>query len=226
MFIDIYPVDLRQISFRNALSKLSHIDLRYAANIKHQETLECFVKSRAVTSAILSQYIGSNSHDLKLSYNEFGKPYLTNHKNHHFNLTHSGHQMLMATAPCPVGIDVEIIIENRDIHEAAKMVFSKQENQSLSQTTVKNQSRKFYNIWTRKEAYLKALGCGFACDPIKISTHKQSGVIEDLTKEISSNQNRLMPWYVKNLNLDNKYASAIALQTKHANIQIRQLSSI
>lgn len=224
--VEIYQVDLRQISFRNAISKLSQRDLSHAANIMDHETQQCFIKSRAVLLAILSRRLGADSRSIDFSYMPQGKPFLEGQNDLHFNLSHSGHYMMLAIACFPVGIDIEKISTTFSYQDVAKQVFSDEENELLSNAPLKSQNRKFYSLWTRKEAYLKAIGCGFSEDPTLISTHDYSGEVVDQRSDISDKDQDLpSPWYVKTIDLKNDLAFALAVPRRDANIELKEFEA-
>ena len=72
-----------------------------------------------------------------------------------FNLSHSGHWVVLAVGDQPVGIDVECPKPGRDWQRLAARYFTPEE-QSFAQ---ENQTR-FLQVWTGKESYLKYTGEG------------------------------------------------------------------
>lgn len=110
---------------------------------------------------LLSMLQDAGVTDFTLSENEHGKPYLLQYPNIHFNLSHSGTLAVCAVADAPVGIDTE---EKRPKSDGvARRFFTAEEYQYLE--AAKDKDRAFLSIWTRKESYLKLLGCGFAKSP-------------------------------------------------------------
>jgi 4'-phosphopantetheinyl transferase len=80
-----------------------------------------------------------------------------------FNLTHSGSLALIAVAQGrEVGIDVEILRPMPDAVQIARRYFSADELVALSSLPPEEQVATFFNIWTRKEAFVKATGQGLA----------------------------------------------------------------
>jgi 4'-phosphopantetheinyl transferase len=64
----------------------------------------------------------------------------------------------------PVGVDVEHLDRDVDISAVAATVFSKQERQAVNRASASERQALFFRIWTRKEAFVKALGVGFMRD--------------------------------------------------------------
>jgi 4'-phosphopantetheinyl transferase len=98
--------------------------------------------------------------------NEYGKPALVYppHGAHvHFNLSHSGELALYAFAyDKRVGIDVEYKRSDVEYEAIARVSFSPNEQAVLRSLPNEVKQEAFYNCWTRKEAYIKALGKGLS----------------------------------------------------------------
>jgi 4'-phosphopantetheinyl transferase len=119
--------------------------------------------SRGILRLLLGSYTGKDPKALAFSYSEFGKPFLSNPANSEicFNLSHSGDLLLIAVARGEqIGIDVEKNENNIDISGIAALVFSAEEQFSVSQSA--NPIHEFYELWTAKEAILKSTGLGFS----------------------------------------------------------------
>ncbi len=86
---------------------------------------------------------------------EKGKPYIEN-SDIHFNITHSKDFRAVAIGQAQVGIDAEFL-RKADLRVAKR--FTKPEQEYISETDSDN---RFFEIWTKKEAYLKYLGVGLS----------------------------------------------------------------
>ena len=80
----------------------------------------------------------------------------------HFNMAHSGSLALYAvTVDCEIGVDVEELRDIPEIEQVASRYFSKPEAAQLLSISPKLAVREaFFRCWTRKEAYIKAIGDG------------------------------------------------------------------
>lgn len=96
--------------------------------------------------------------DAEFITNENQKPYLKNHPETFFNLSHSEEKVMCIVADCEVGCDIEKIKENRT--DVADRYFTVEENKVIESSEEKKEM--FFRIWTLKESYMKALGLGFA----------------------------------------------------------------
>lgn len=119
------------------------------------------VAVRQILSGIFLQYcLGkkldilpqNTTKELKLLYNEHGKPYLRNNK-YYFNLSHSGGYVVLALSDTEVGIDIERLREKRT--NVAKRFFCKEEYENILSS-----DKKFLEYWTMKEAFVKCCGSG------------------------------------------------------------------
>lgn len=98
-----------------------------------------------------------------LRHGPHGKPYVEGGPN--FNLSHSGHFVLMAVDRLPVGIDIEMHRDN-DFAAIAEVAFHPEEHEAWRRS---GSERYFYDLWTLKESYLKMLGRGMSLDPRSFS---------------------------------------------------------
>jgi 4'-phosphopantetheinyl transferase len=125
-----------------------------------------FIISHAFCRNVLSRYLGINPERLSFARNSFGKPALldeTDNLNLQFNLTHSGRFAIVAVAKdLRVGVDVECIRKDFPGLEVARRFFSPVEVQVLISLPEKQLSEAFFRGWTRKEAFIKAVGAGLS----------------------------------------------------------------
>jgi 4'-phosphopantetheinyl transferase len=123
-----------------------------------------FIIGRGVLRAILGSYLSVQPAQVHFVYSSRGKPALAalpEQKTLHFNLAHSGGLALVSvTRVCELGIDVEKARDVHDTDEIATHYFSKHEAEQLKKLSKDRHLQAFYNLWTRKEACLKATGDG------------------------------------------------------------------
>ena len=68
--------------------------------------------------------------------------------------------MLVFGKELSLGVDVELIRDFSDMDAVAQHTFSRQEYLTFSNLPASQRPIGFFNCWTRKEAYVKALGAG------------------------------------------------------------------
>jgi 4'-phosphopantetheinyl transferase len=104
---------------------------------------------------------------------EKGKPHPEGYLGVHFNVTHSGSWVVVATSDVPVGVDVEKI---RKVPEGvAYRFFSEPEKELLlNANTEELKADIFFTLWTLKESFLKAIGKGLTKSLSTFTVLKQS----------------------------------------------------
>lgn len=121
-----------------------------------------FIIARGILRTWLGATLSRPPESLKFGYGERGKPYLIGH-DLRFNLSHAGDMLVLAsTIGREVGVDVEQVRPMSELRTVARDNFSKTEFDTLFALPETAREAAFYRIWTRKEAYIKATGKGFA----------------------------------------------------------------
>jgi 4'-phosphopantetheinyl transferase len=123
-----------------------------------------FVVARAALRHILGDYLGIPPAEMAFVYGTHGKPSLAAPWfDLCFNLSHSRAVGLCAvTRGRAIGVDVEQIRPLDDADALAEHLFSPRERASLRRLSGERKLRGFFNAWTRKEAFIKALGDGLS----------------------------------------------------------------
>lgn len=105
-------------------------------------------------SVLIRNGIPENKH--KFVYNKYGKPYLEDDHGLYFNISHCSELAICAAAEHPVGADAEKI---RDFPErVVKRCFTLKETEYIKKS--KSPQKAFFQLWTLKESYVKAIGKG------------------------------------------------------------------
>jgi 4'-phosphopantetheinyl transferase len=125
-----------------------------------------WIVARGTLRAILSNRLRIEPRDVRFVYGEHGKPELAEPfagSGLRFNLSHSGGLALCAVVRhCRVGVDIERFRPVPDLEAIAERTFSPRERETLRQLPPELRDEGFFNCWTRKEAYIKAIGKGLA----------------------------------------------------------------
>ena len=143
---------------------LSPEELTQAARFRFERDQTGYAVGRGVTRLVLGRMLGVSPVELVLAYGPHGKPYLAPGRhpaNWHFNLSHShGLALLAVTRLGEVGVDVEQVRPIREMLGIARRFFSEREQAALAALPEAEVPVGFFNLWTRKEAWLKATGSG------------------------------------------------------------------
>ncbi len=127
-----------------------------------------YLASRRLLRGILAQPLKRQPDTLEFEVSRHGKPKLVAQDGPalHFNLSHAGGWLLIATCvDGPIGVDLEFPRDGIDLARLARRVFSPAEQAGLQRATERSAAAGrhwFFGCWTRKEALLKCLGTGFA----------------------------------------------------------------
>ncbi|MBW4680495.1 MAG: 4'-phosphopantetheinyl transferase superfamily protein [Microcoleus vaginatus WJT46-NPBG5] len=130
-----------------------------------------FIAGRGMLRNILSRYLAIAPSQMEFCYGKRGKPALRN-ESICFNLSHSqGLALYAITLDRIVGIDLEQVRSMPDAEAIAKSFFSQREYAVLQGMPANEKQAAFLNCWTRKEAFLKAIGDGLykPLDQIEVS---------------------------------------------------------
>ncbi|WP_159067849.1 4'-phosphopantetheinyl transferase family protein [Paenibacillus ihuae] len=105
------------------------------------------------------QLTGFHNNQMKIELSSYGKPYTDPSFGVHFNIAHSGDWVVSVFGETNVGIDIE---EIKPINfEIAKKYFSSREITDLTNLIdIDKKLFYFYDLWTLKESYIKAIGRG------------------------------------------------------------------
>ena len=220
--IRVYGADLRCVSAGDCSPLLDHSELQRAETISNPSAKLEFMKTRAILRLVLSVDSGGvGPRDFKFASGANGKPYLIGNGTPHFNVSHSGGMALIALAPAPLGVDIELQNDRIDHRAIANTVFSASELDTLRRLPPSALCEKFFSLWTRKEAYLKATGCGFSACLDQISTAHYDGPIEDCSRQQSPER-----WYAFDLPAPASYKAALVTNTDNIEISMRDISGV
>lgn len=164
--VHIWKLSLVNNSEEVSGGSLSRDEIKRAERFCFDSDREKFVRTRNTLRNLLSRYAGIAAKELSFSYNAHGKPSLCDlgkDNSLFFNVSHSQDIALFAfTRLCEVGIDIEYMRGDVKCLNLAQRFFSEQEYQALARLSGHELVRGFYRCWTRKEAFIKAVGSGLS----------------------------------------------------------------
>ena len=169
--VTILHVDLGPCADREAraLALLDSQETRRAQRFVVEPPRRRFVLCRAALRVNLCQRLGCRNERLSFGALEHGKPVAEVDGQRvpiSFNLSHSGgHGLIAIAAHEPLGIDVEVRQPGRNFEGIGKRVYGPAERRLLAQADGPRRAALFYQLWTLKEALIKALGTGFKLNP-------------------------------------------------------------
>jgi 4'-phosphopantetheinyl transferase len=149
-------------------SFLSKDEIIRAKKFNFKTDQDHFILARGYLRELLATQLNSDPRSLPFQYGLHGKPSTDRIQ---FNLSHTKTACAIAiTHQGNIGIDIEDITREVDIDNIAKRVLSKTEINYLNSVPTIEKQQTFYRCWTRKEAYVKALGIGIAAGDLRSLT--------------------------------------------------------
>lgn len=122
-----------------------------------------FVATRALCRWVLSKNEPAvRPEDWRFDRTEAGRPFVVGRSAPSFNLSHAGGLVVCALSSSPVGVDVEALSRGVELVGTATRMFSPAENAALMALPENERPRRAVELWTTKEAYVKARGEGIS----------------------------------------------------------------
>ncbi len=227
--IDVWSTCLDQDFFANNSygDSLSEEEKEKAGRFIFEKDRARFVRCRRALRNVLAGYLGLNPRNVEFFCNQYGKPFIDPSVSQiKFNVSHSSDFALIAvTMGREIGVDVEFVNPDFEVMSVAHSVFSDAQVDHLKLLPSVEQSKYFYNGWTRKEAVLKAIGKGFST-PLD-----QQRVVSELDKDDdvmykSNVENEISDWSLTSLIVPERYAAALSVAGKMGVVRHRRTSDI
>ena len=163
---ELWLVDLGAEPLEGELGSLSPGERERAGRFVFPRDRRRYLSAHVALRSVLSARTGLAAHDLGFVEGPFGKPCLSGASSCAFNLSHSADVAWIATSPDgDIGVDVEALRVVDDAMALAERNFSPAECAALASVPQANRDLAFLQIWTRKEACLKAIGSGLSIAP-------------------------------------------------------------
>lgn len=137
-----------------------------AAGIRMETHRKRYIVGHGRLRQVLARYVQHPPETIEFGRHSRGKPFVAGVQNAigvHFNFSHTANVGLVGVAlKRPLGIDVEQHRNDTDMELIARRQFAPSEQARLMSLPAAQRRAAFYECWTRKEAYLKAIGDGIA----------------------------------------------------------------
>lgn len=162
VYVWAFPLGGSPEQIARCASILSDDEGRRASEFKMEHLGRRYRVAHGLMRTLLGQCLQRPPQTLEFEFGPRGKPRLRNSALE-FNLAHSGELGLLAVSgSSPVGVDVEQLRPMPDGLDIARRFFSAREVAMFEDVAATEHDVAFFNLWTRKEAWLKATGEGIA----------------------------------------------------------------
>ena len=160
------PLDPGAATVDRLVAVLSSDERERAVRFHFRRDAMRWIVARATLREILGAYLETEPAAIAFTYGPKGKPALVAEEGRadlQFSVSHSADLAAFAvTVEVPVGVDVERLRSVEDMEQIAARTFSVRECSALRGLPRAQRAAGFFNCWTRKEAYIKALGEGLS----------------------------------------------------------------
>lgn len=146
-----------------------------ATHFRSAEDRRTYICCHAILRLVLSGKLKTKTSALVLIKGKNNKPYLSGNP-FHFNISHTRRAFAIAISDEYTGIDLENIDRKLDMRTILDSTFSCRERSFITQDHSSERER-FFLLWTRKEAFLKAIGTGIIHDLRRIKVSEECNVI-------------------------------------------------
>jgi 4'-phosphopantetheinyl transferase len=174
-----------------------------------------YIVGRGALRRLLAAYLGlpaAGPAALRFDYGPRGKPGLPDHPGLGFNLSNSEDLALVGFCRGrEIGVDLEYLREMEDMESIATRFFSAAEVAALSGVPPERKKEAFFNCWTRKEAYLKAVGEGLAAPLDSFAVTLVPGEPPRMLT-LEGSAERAAPWFLHHLHPAPDFVGAIAIE--------------
>ncbi len=169
---EIAQIELHSLHLRDGLhipeQLLSEAERQRAAAFRSMEARRLFVAGRVLCRGIVGTIAGCAPQALSIAITPAGRPYLPDHPEIDFNLSHTRNTVALAICRGGhVGVDIERLdaFSEAEAREIMSLILSGRELDDIHQLAFEQRHMTFLSYWVRKEAALKCLGDGFLTDP-------------------------------------------------------------
>ncbi len=124
--------------------------------------LAYFLTRRQIARAIIAHYSGLPADEIEIQKTITGALDISPPTGLHISFSHRGSLTTIALSMHPIGVDLEI---NDNATNIPWNILHPFERTTIERADTQNRMDIFYQIWTGKEACVKALGTGFTISP-------------------------------------------------------------
>jgi 4'-phosphopantetheinyl transferase len=171
-----------------------------------------FVGCRAALRRILAGLLDQCPCEISFEYSPNGKPLIANQSQIQFNVSHSEDIALIAVARGrAVGIDLERVRPDFATDAVAERFFSPLEREMLRSVPAESRIEAFARCWTRKEAFVKAIGEGLSYQLDRFDVSLKPDEPARLLS-VGGDPNAAQRWSLRDLRVASGFVAALAVE--------------
>ena len=201
---------------------LSEEERQRASRFHFKRHRRRYIIARGILRDLLGRYLDKAPERIQLDLTRFGKPYIDG-DSLQFNVAHSGELAILAfTRDRFVGVDIERIRPFTDAGKFVDRYFSAGEQDEYRRLPEDQKPEAFFNCWTRKEAYIKAVGEGLSHPLNTFDVSMEPGQPARLL-HVGGDEKEAAKWTLVAFSPGTGYAAALAVQGTALNIDFWSL---
>lgn len=205
---------------------LSRDELERASRFRFPRLAGAYVITHGVLRLLLARYLDRDPAGISFEYGVQGKPAVSKQPQFGFNLTHSeGMAAVAVTIGCPLGLDLERLRPTSDIEEIAGRYFCPEEAAEILALAPGEREQAFFRCWTRKEAYIKAVGDGLSCPLDSFQVTIQADMPARLV-HIGGDRAAAARWTLHDLSLAPDYIAALAYPDRQRAVSLFPINDL
>jgi 4'-phosphopantetheinyl transferase len=205
--------------FKNILSLEEREKLRAKPT---NDLKEKFIIGKGSLRYLLQYYSDIPAQYIRFNIGPYGKPSMKHPSELKFNISHSGEMWILGlTKNTEIGIDIELVQNSFSYSLILDMVLSENEKKFFSLLYKKEKDKTFFDIWTKKEALLKAIGVGLSTPMTAIEIFGQETGAKTSNFFFKDRKFKLT-----NIALSSRYSTNLATEGDLNNIKIFQFNDL
>ena len=201
---------------------LSAAEVERESRFRFERDATRYAIARGFLRVLLGRYCDAQPAELRILESDRGRPSLEPGiaaPDFDFNLSHSRNLVVFAFAPnARVGIDVEWMMPLDDMENLVALNFSSRERETWRCLAADSRERAFFDCWTRKEAFVKAIGEGLS-HPLDSFDVTLAPDDEPALQRLAVAPNEHDRWSLYALDPAPGYASALAVEATAVNLR-------
>lgn len=209
-------------------SLLSVDEVERTNRFRFPEHRRRFAIARGCLRQLLGAYLSVTPQQIRFSYSAQGKPRLSSEFSQElsFNVSHSDDLAVLSfTNHRNIGVDVEVFRYDIDTEGIPRRFFSEFEQRALAGLQGQEKILGFFNCWTRKEAYIKAVGLGLSLPlrdfDVSLLPGQPARILATRPDPKLASQ-----WSVHALHLNEHCAAAVVVEGAIAALKVRKFAPL
>ena len=185
-FSDFYTEE----AINTRISEISEAKQERIHTAKRAETKASLLAGELLIRAAIKNAL--DLENVKIAVDDHGKPYLPEHPEVHFNLSHSANIAVCTVSDVPCGVDIEQISKPHEVMAMANRFLSVKEHAAVLMSPNPNEA--FCRLWTLRESYVKMRGLGFEIGLSTLKCDFHRGICSIYEKNVLQEDAKFHEW--------------------------------